>query len=1130
MTRQTLGNKDPSHRLGVKYLDALQLENTFPDYPALLERIEDQRKIMDYASQLPRQNLEQRQPQMYDNVYAILGGRGTGKSSVLLTLREHLMKSDHQDIVFPIITPEVISGDDCSIIGWIMSMAGQMVTEIEANIQWEISRDARIAREMLDTKMNFFKDCRFNRNNKLREQYQTLMRDCIQDIIPLSSYSFDEMVGMRVHLSHRHYMLIQKLNKFWYDLADSWRALNMVKKKSSQPYRVEADEVTEQPLIILLFDDVDLVPERSMELLNTTFQYFTNSNIVLILTAAEKMLKRVIWMKMLERLAGSDYNSLLVDFFQKQSIQALAESEAGKGERTEGFSIAFVNRMEKEYYDKVIPPSSRFYLRRFAGISERRRFRYASTRQSFELPRETESKPLGDFLMQQIDDLIGNQNDNVVFRDGLPRKNFLADANGQTREAYLLIFGDKNRSISNGCLSILNCVFQMKQLAVKRRGQSFTEAERGKITNVLRHLLQTLLLSKSEVSEFHDLVDSFLYQRGPQRDIYTDYQRVWKIYTQKRDDLRSQIQGEQRKLREQFVNEPAFNIENYLRDKEENALGALQRQAAILLVMLLFIEHLLIILDPVYYDDANDPKSWRERMPGGGHELTNLLNADIFGMNEAVAEANLLTPFKPFSVRQSADDLLDRSPLLLEHIKRYVGFRPFDLANTQLYLMDTFYTIVTADKPDRDVTVERLETFLENGLQHEEDWVRSVLKMLFIRYSGITFIEKDFLNFCPESRRRLEQIGIGGWLNEEIKKTLATCIQNGGFLNRSLVQICGEIKALGTAPSMDNGDGVLEKDLKTIKDSFRTFENYSIPDLNSKIDEEWSPKRIENLLEIFTYEARVSRPRRQNINDPLVIIVDFVEQNIQMVAQFLVRECHMKLTQETLGQVLDTLGKMPDVSGQLRKKREETELELQKNAETQIEKKNTQGTEEGAKKDTEKSINEPMHILSDYLYALQDFLFYGNGTDEVDGFMSYYKPQMITNYFDLSNLIIPYAPPADRPLYRPSVPRNQGQEGAADEGTLPCNLWFVLELRMVVKLLPIYFAAKFKLKYGNILLDNGSLLVESSSYPQEQTVDNRLKMLYESLIAHDSEGTLHRIMTEVSTELTNHYISQLGGI
>ncbi|OUP05500.1 hypothetical protein [Anaeromassilibacillus sp. An200] len=71
--------ESPSQKLGVKYLDDIQLTNSFPDWKALFARIEEQRKIALYASTHYKICDSGRFPQMYDNIYAILGGRRNWK-------------------------------------------------------------------------------------------------------------------------------------------------------------------------------------------------------------------------------------------------------------------------------------------------------------------------------------------------------------------------------------------------------------------------------------------------------------------------------------------------------------------------------------------------------------------------------------------------------------------------------------------------------------------------------------------------------------------------------------------------------------------------------------------------------------------------------------------------------------------------------------------------------------------------------------------------------------------------------------------------------------------------------------------------------------------------------------------
>ena len=125
--------KLPSNNLGAKYLDDRQMEANFPDYQALLDRIEAQREIAAFAGEtFGREEIWHHYPQMYDNVFAILGGRGSGKSSVIQSLRERMLNNQqNSDIILPIIIPETISDPRCSILGWIMATLEQTIDSIE---------------------------------------------------------------------------------------------------------------------------------------------------------------------------------------------------------------------------------------------------------------------------------------------------------------------------------------------------------------------------------------------------------------------------------------------------------------------------------------------------------------------------------------------------------------------------------------------------------------------------------------------------------------------------------------------------------------------------------------------------------------------------------------------------------------------------------------------------------------------------------------------------------------------------------------------------------------------------------------------------------------------------------------
>ena len=99
------------HKVGIKILDDNKLENIFPMYKSLKNKIDDCRKAA-YTQRYQSIKKHYQYNYMYDNVFSILGDRGTGKTSVAFTLKEIIEKEsktkNHYDTVLPIIIPEAI--------------------------------------------------------------------------------------------------------------------------------------------------------------------------------------------------------------------------------------------------------------------------------------------------------------------------------------------------------------------------------------------------------------------------------------------------------------------------------------------------------------------------------------------------------------------------------------------------------------------------------------------------------------------------------------------------------------------------------------------------------------------------------------------------------------------------------------------------------------------------------------------------------------------------------------------------------------------------------------------------------------------------------------------------------------
>lgn len=703
---------EPSRKLGAKYLDDIQLTGCFPDWKALLTRIEEQRQIASLTDNDYYRAEDSHFPQTYDNLFAVLGGRGSGKSSVILTLREKMKYPENQDILLPIITPEIISGKECSILGWIMSAADSIVSDLEKRID-KLHQVRGNCTTGWDQALNdFFKDCRFRKDNPLRRQYKDLFEKAITSsgVIDISLYSAEDAADYRAAQSRKQYKLIQDLNSFWNHLSEIWHKTYLQEIFLNQS-NIDEKEINKRPLIILIFDDIDLVPERSMELLNTTFQYFTNPNIVIILTAAEKVLKEVMHLKMFERMVGSEAKSLLMG-----AVPWTYKGIEAKNQGLHSFEPNPIDKMTREFYDKVIPPSSRYHLRRYESISEKEVYAYSSSGQSFEVTQAGKrvSIPINDFLIEQVDRLIHAYSRSKKY-------NFLLEGKKQQifQKAYLLIFGEKSRNIANGCLEIINTFDRLE------RCKQYKNGKQEEILLTLRHLAKALLLANPALEEYADKVNSFLYPAPDRIGTYVDYNFALQCFENAKQEIRDWIESEQQ--RDDSISTAC------LFQKEIDYLRKVKDKIAALMMLLFFIEGILVIID-----------SKRHHIHGY-RQLSYLLNTDIIDIHARKSgKKNLVL----FPEHQETSDFLHNYPLVLEHSGRYLGTNQYDIQYARNYLEDIFHVRINHEE-------ENPMDIIQAAIDKDRDWVTTVLTMLLIRFSGISLVDADCIKIPVEIQRRL---------------------------------------------------------------------------------------------------------------------------------------------------------------------------------------------------------------------------------------------------------------------------------------------------------------------------------------------------------------------------------------
>lgn len=1075
----------PSKKLGVKYLDDTQLTNSFPDWKALLQRIEDQRDIAKSAANAQFSSVDIHSPQMYDNLYAILGGRGAGKSSVVLTLRNKLMTPRNQNILFPIITPEVIVESECSILGWIMSATEIVLTQLEQRVRrlekTHASTLSLVGGSGFDTLEfdGFFENCQFKKDNELRKIYQELFKRSVQTSgkIDTLAFSTEDAIGYRVEQSQRQYKLIQDLNRFWQHLTKAWHSANCLENGG--------DGLSAPPLIILIFDDIDLVPERSMELLNTTFQYLTNPNIVIILTAAEKVLQDVIHLKMLERMIGSGSHSLLLEALPDSVKKATYSSSLNAHQFTS------LEHMASEYYDKVIPPSSRYRLRRYQTIEEKLLYHYSIMAQSFTAPPSDKvmSIPICKFLTDQINRLVQAFKDN-----GGASSNFLLGGpNGETfRRAYLIIFGDKSRNIANGCLEIMNSVTRLCNLAGNLKpGAALTSDDTAEILQTMRHLLQALLHSVRELNAYADMVYQFLTTDSDQSNIIVNYHLILECYQKERQEIKDKLEEQSEKC-----------SSSRLMRREDEAVAEAQRKMASLLTVLFFIDRMLTTMNK------------QRKMHHGYHVLLRLLEMDAFKNPEQGEGLHL------FPQNQNVEHFLDYCPLVLEHIDRYVNIHIYDLQFAQMYLEDNFRARIRKDDGSD------LCTILSSELQQEKEWVKAVATMLAIRYSGITLVNTGFWRMSGDIWKKASLFTFMEPLLEARKQEAQDFLSNYDLVQVSSTSMREWRYLIGQHYDWQT---IAEK----LKDIFSPDDHREVLSLQQCFDlyqkfvlEHQSG--IHHYLTAYTaqrwneYTRSYTMTYEENDFSLSYTLIHFVDESMDHCMRIICDKTAIFLTKSDLNRITEYLLRIDDTSDKLwhLKNNLASALKMAPYAPPVAEESDPDlnSLEEQLSIDNVPSVPKedvwsvPAAPFIDYMVELRDAVNRQEEQEYSNPYSIYDHPDL-SGYFDLINFLTVSL-------------KETGAVINIGEVNFPLAGCIILDLNMVKFLLPFYFAAKMQ------------IAIKEQDYDMYRNVDRKNKTLDDKLWAQfdrlnsenrtgKSLAALRTLFKEARQDLAQSYFSYL---
>lgn len=477
------------HKVGIRILHENTLENIFPMYRSMMNKIHECRRA---ASEQSQKSIKRHYQYnyMFDNVFSILGKRGTGKTTVAFSLREMIEKNKESslDVVLPIIIPEVIP-DNCTILGWILAIIKEEVEHLDSLLKKQ---------EEHDRKEDYWSTCRYSDGvEQLSEKLNRLCRMVFAGKYnPGNENSYYQAVGNSAVQAEEYYQFAVEIAEFW----DMW--LDAIKRLNKQN---QGNEQKIEPMIYFIFDDVDLAPEKIGELLSVIIKYLSHPNIIVITTADERLILEV-----LENRMDRNIGKLPKEWRGYLANQGSNEFYYEEGSRNEKDLVDETARM---YMGKVMPPSMRFYLRTFHTASQKAHFLMS------------ESQTLGEEIREQVERLL-----HCAPKERKRSLNFMGEKN-KIRDFYLNFFGDTSRQIGNIYLGIRMLIDNLlEEVGLAKKGRRRQEAYLSKIHEYCAYFINLVIRTNHGLGSFVDtymdidkFVDEMFMTEYQGRRLYVNY-------------------------------------------------------------------------------------------------------------------------------------------------------------------------------------------------------------------------------------------------------------------------------------------------------------------------------------------------------------------------------------------------------------------------------------------------------------------------------------------------------------------------------------------------------------------------------------------------------------------------------
>ena len=322
-------------KLGARILSKSELNAILPNAESVYEQIEV------FRSNIPDGSGETEQK---TNNIGIMGSRGTGKTSILLTFHENLKqkslnyrnekkdgKSKNGDIILPIIVPENMSSGT-TLMDVVLGMLKPVVEERK------------------EIKTAGSGDCIYSGRDSLEKQYNELIKQyCYikkdyRNILIQQFTTEQNYVDKTKEVFNSDSEFIKLFDQF----------VTRLLRNEEKP--------DENAMIFLFIDDIDLSADRSMDVVRTLLSYLSHPRIVTFISGDIEIFEEALTLEFLRQEKALDSNVFNTAFYSVS------------GDQGDSRLLERKKNLAYEYLKKIIPPVYRRTVK-YWSLEERGNYR-----------------------------------------------------------------------------------------------------------------------------------------------------------------------------------------------------------------------------------------------------------------------------------------------------------------------------------------------------------------------------------------------------------------------------------------------------------------------------------------------------------------------------------------------------------------------------------------------------------------------------------------------------------------------------------------------------------------------------------------------------------------------------------